>query len=113
MLVVGVLSITLSCLIMAAHLLRGAHYGLVVLALIAPFLLLISKRWVARIIQLALALAAMEWLRTIFILWQERIASGQPYFRMLLILGVVTVITIGSAGSFQLAAMRKRYRISA
>jgi hypothetical protein len=94
---------------MAAHLFRGQHYLLVALAALMPTLLLIPRFWVARVMQLGLVLSAAEWLRTMAMLMQERIALGQPYVRMGLILGGVAIFTIGSAFTFYSAALCKRY----
>ncbi|MFZ2634690.1 MAG: hypothetical protein WA081_05875 [Desulfosalsimonadaceae bacterium] len=111
MLFIQLLPIILSYLLMAAHLFRGQHYVFVALAALMPLLLLVPQRWVARAIQIGLAISAAEWLRTIAILTQERVASGQPYLRMGLILGAVAIFTIGSAFSFYWVGMRGRYKL--
>ena len=107
------LPIIVSYLLMAAHLFRGQHDALVMLALLLPLLLLIPRRWVVRAIQLGLVISAAEWVRTAARLMQERTASGQPYLRMALILGAVALFTGGSALIFQLRAMRRRYKLKA
>lgn len=111
MLFLQLLPIILSYLLMAAHLFRGQHYVLVALAVLMPLLLLVPRRCAARVIQLGLAISASEWLRTIAMLTMERMASGQPYLRMGLILGAVAIFTIGSAFSFYWAGMRGRYKL--
>jgi hypothetical protein len=107
------LPIVLSYLLMAAHLFRGHHYVLMALAALMPLLLIIPRPWVARVLQLGLAISSAEWLRTIAMLAQQRMALGQPYLRMGLILGVVAVITIASAFAFYWDATRRRYDLTA
>jgi len=101
------LPIMLSYLLMAAHLFRGQHYVLVAFAALMPSLLLIPRLWVARVMQLGLVISAAEWLRTMAMLMQERMALGHPYIRMALILGVVALITIASAFTFYWAAIKQ------
>ncbi|HET9652443.1 MAG TPA: hypothetical protein VFP36_09635, partial [Usitatibacter sp.] len=68
----------LSLLVLAAHFLREGGLLLVV-ACIALMLLLAWRRpWVPRVVQAALALGTLEWLRTAVILVQERMADGRP-----------------------------------
>ena len=107
------LPVVLSYLLMAAHLLRGHHYLLMALAAVVPLLLIIPRPWVARVMQVGLVIAAAEWMRTIVLLVQERMAFGQPYARMALILGAVTLITIGSAFVFYRNALSRRYKLKA
>lgn len=107
------LPIVLSYLLMAAHLFRGHHYALLALAALMPLLLFIPQPWVARVLQLGLVISAVEWLRTIVMLTQERMALGQPYLRMALILGAVAIITIGSAFTFYWVAISRRYKLKA
>ena len=105
------LPVVLSYLLMAAHLFRGHHYLLMVLAALAPLLLMIPRQWVARVMQVGLVIATAEWLRTIVFLVQERMAFGQPYARMALILGAVALITMGSAFVFYRDALSRRYKL--
>ena len=105
------LPVVLSYLLMAAHLFRGHHYLLMALAALVPVLLLIPRPWVARVMQVGLVIAAAEWLRTIVFLVQERMAFGQPYARMALILGAVALITMGSAFVFHRDALSRRYKL--
>lgn len=100
-----------SFLLIAAHFLRASHFLLVGLALILPCLLLVRRRWVARTLQLALAFAALEWVRTAVVICRERMALGEPCLRTVLILGAVIALTLGSAVIFYSPTMRKRYRL--
>jgi hypothetical protein len=105
------LPVVLSYLLMAAHLFRGHHYLLMALAALVPLLLMIPRPWVARAVQVGLAISTVEWLRTLAWLIQERMAFGQPYARMALILGAVVLITMGSALVFYRDALSRRYKL--
>ena len=107
----GLSTVVLSLVLLAAHFLRyGNTFGVLAsLALIA--LLFLRRAWVARLIQAALVAGAIEWIFTIYERVQMRIGQGAPFGRMVMILGVVTVVTAGSALLFQTKAMKKRYRL--
>ena len=53
--------------------------------------------------------AGLEWLRTIFTLITGRQASGEPWTRMAVILGVVALVAFVSAAAFQLRPLRDWY----
>lgn len=103
--------IVLSLVILGAHFMRyGNSIGVIgSLALIA--LLMVGRPWVARLMQVVLILGALEWVRTIYELAQVRVAHGQPFLRMMVILVVVVAVTFCSALLFQLPALKKIYRL--
>lgn len=103
------LPIFLSSLLLAAHFLRGDHTFFLLLALLAPALLLVPRGWAKRLLQLLLLGGAVEWLRAAGLILLERLAAGQPYFRMLLILGLVALVTGGSALLLELPRFRRRF----
>jgi hypothetical protein len=103
--------IVLSLFLLGAHFLR---YGnLPVLIMLAAFmgLLFVRRWWVARIMQFVLVLGALEWLRTLAMLIQERMAYGMPYQRLAIILGVVAAITVFAAFLFQTKELKAIYRL--
>lgn len=103
--------ITLSLAVLGAHFLRyGNDIGLVsAFALIG--LLFVRRAWVARLVQVALVLGALEWLLTLYRLVQVRAALGEPIVRMVIILGLVVAVTLGSALLFQSASLKRVYRL--
>ncbi len=111
MITLGILPIVISFALLAAHFLRASQFALVALCVFFPALLAIPKRWAARSVQLALIAAAIEWSLTLVLIAQQRIASGLPYTRTVLILAGVVAFTLASACAFLLPAMRKRYRL--
>ena len=96
----------LSLLMLGAHFLReGARVHLLTcLALIV--VLMIPRRWAAWVVQVSLLLGAVLWVHTLIVTAGERIAGGEPYVRLTIILGAVAVFTLLSA----LIPFTKRWR---
>jgi len=57
-------------------------------------------------------LGAFEWLRTLMAFASMRMALGQPYLRLTLILGAVAAFTLLAAWAFQQRALRAHFRLS-
>jgi hypothetical protein len=103
---VGIAAAMLSGLLLAAHFFRAGWYPLSVFGLLFPLLLLIKKTWATRIVQFFLILAGAEWLHTLIAIAAQRHATGQPWIRMAIILGVVVLFNVWSA-----MAVRKKREI--
>lgn len=105
--------IVLSLVVLGAHFLReGSEVGVAAsIALIG--LLVLRRRWAARVVQAALVLGAVEWLLTLYELAQWRAARGEPATRMAIILGSVAIVTLVSAWLFQTKLLRRTYRLDA
>ena len=103
--------VVLSLVILGAHFMRYGNTIGVVGALLSITLLIIHRAWAARLMQIVLILGALEWLRTLYELVQVRAAYGQPFTRMMIILGVVAVISFGSALLFQSTELKRIYRL--
>lgn len=101
----------LSLLVMAAHFLRGGQLLLVALALGAVGLVFVRRAWAARLLQVALLLGALEWVRTLAVLVNERRADGRPFVRMAVILGVVALVAAASALSFAGRRLKERFAL--
>lgn len=84
----------LALLLLAAHFYRAALWPLAMLSLASIALAYAPQRWAAHALRLVLLLGAFEWLRTAWALAAERAASGRPYARLLVILGVVAAVTL-------------------
>jgi len=89
--------IAVSSLLIAAHFLRGGNILVTIVCLAVPLLLLIRRPAVRIGVQIMLVIAAVEWLRTAFMIAQGRAASGAPVTRMFVILGSVALFTLLSA----------------
>lgn len=97
----------LSLLTLAAHFFRQGAFPLVMLVLAVPFLLFVPRPWAARVVQLSLSLGALSWILTASGLIEERLLRHQPYLRMVVILGGVTLFTLFSALLLEAPALRR------
>ena len=95
--VTAIVMVVASGILIAAHFFRSSAYALAAIGLLFPALLMVRKAFALRLVQLILALAAAEWLRTLAFIAMERHAAGQPWGRMALILGAVAALTGASA----------------
>jgi len=103
--------IVLSLIVVGAHFLRYDNVIGVAASLALIGLLFIRQAWVARLVQVALILAAVEWLRTLYTLAQWRASLGETATRMIVILGSVAAVTFCSAFLFQSKTLKKIYRL--
>ncbi len=99
----------LSVLLLGAHWFRAGQSVLVLLALIVPLVLFVRRPWAVRIVQIELIVGAIEWIRTTVILAMARESLGQPWSRLVVILGSVTLLTLLSVFVFEADSLRKRY----
>jgi hypothetical protein len=100
----------LALLLLAAHLLHAGWPALSALALMLNALLFVRRRWAARVLQVILLAGTVEWILTAVNLAQLRIAHDQPYLRLVLILGTVSVVTALAAWVFERPRLRGRFR---
>lgn len=103
------LPVILSFLLIAAHFMRAGAYVLMGLALLLPLVLLFRRAWAARLVQVGLLLAAVEWMLTMWLGIQERQRFDEAWTRYAIILGSVTLFTVASAWCFFLPPLRRRY----
>ena len=103
--------VILSLAILGAHFMRYGNSIGVIGALLLIALLIVRRPWVARLMQAVLILGALEWVRTLYELVQVRAAYGQPFTRMIVILGIVAAVTFCSALLFQSPELKKIYRL--
>lgn len=84
--------VILCALLMGAHGLRAGHYVLVGLSLACPLLLMWPHPRATQLLQVALVLAAAEWIRTLVRIAALRQAQEAPWGRMAIILGTVAAL---------------------
>lgn len=99
----------LALLLLAAHFYRADWPAAAILSAALTLLLAVPRPWAARTLQLALVLGAIEWLRTLAAFAAMRMAAGQPYLRLVLILGGVAGFTLLAAWVFQHPTLRARF----
>jgi hypothetical protein len=96
----------LALVLLAAHLVHAGWWPLAVGAVLLVGLLGLRRPWAARAIQVVLVMATLEWVRTTVGLTQLRLHHGEPYLRLALILGTVTLYTALAAATFRYPALR-------
>ena len=101
--------VILSFLLLGAHFYRAGLLPLTLLSLAVLALLSLRKSWVPRLFQVLLVLGAIEWLRTLYVFAAMRIAWGEPWTRLALILGGVALLTALSGLLFQGRKLKARY----
>ena len=101
--------VVLSLLVLGAHFMRYGNDIGVALSVAPIALLFVRKPWAARVVQVILVLGAIEWATTLVGLVQMRMAQGEPWTRMAIILGVVIVVTAIAALLFETKAMKRIY----
>ena len=107
--VLRLLPVLISLLLLSAHFVRAGQIALAFGSLLLFIPLMLRKTWVPWIIQLALLLGTVEWLRTLVSVAQMRMELGMPWTRLAIILGVVALFTAFSSLVFRSKALRKRY----
>jgi hypothetical protein len=99
--------VVISLLMLGAHFLRAGNAVLVGLVAVALALLGVRRRWAAWLVQVALMLGTVEWVRTLVTLAAQRSAAGQTFTRLVAILACVTLVTALSALVFRTARLRR------
>jgi len=100
----------LALLLLAAHFFHSGLMPLAALAILLVGLLAVSRPWAARTLQVVLAFAVIEWILTTVGLAQLRLRHDEPYGRLAVILGSVTLFTALAALAFQHPLLRAYFR---
>lgn len=108
---IKILPVILCTLLMAAHLGRANMFILQIVSLLIPFILFWKSKISARAMQLFLIIYGLEWIRTINYYAQIRIAKGEDWFRLAIILGVVALINFATVFVFRTRSMKERYKL--
>ena len=96
MIILRLLPVIISFLLLAAHFSRADHLILVIVALIFPFLFIIKRRIILRIIQVVLIISGAEWVRAMLIYIEARKSTGDDWTRLAIILSIVAIYTAAS-----------------
>ena len=98
-------------LLLAAHFYRSENLLAAAGCFLAIFLVLVRRPWAAYAMQICLVLGSVEWLRSTVSLILARSASGEPFLRLAIILGSVTLFTALSALVFRTSKLRNYFGI--
>lgn len=113
MLALTLLPVALALLVLGAHFLHAGAQAGVAVAVVLVALLFLRRPAAARVVQLALVLGALEWVRTLAALVAERQSAGAPYVRLAIILGGVAAATALCLLAFRAARVRRHFRLPA
>ncbi len=102
----------LALAILGAHFHRAGSWPLMIGCLGLVALLAWPRAWVARLVQVCLAAGAIEWVWTTYGYVQQRMALGQPWMRLALILGTVAVLTAACTLVFRHPRLKARYALA-
>ena len=103
---------TLALLLLAAHLVHSGVLALASLTVLLVGLLAVPRPWAARTLQVVLAVAVIEWILTTVGLTQLRLSHDQPYVRLAVILGSVTLFTALATMAFQHPLLRAYFGLT-
>ncbi len=104
------LPIILAAVLLAAHFLRSYSLLPMLLSLLAPFLLLIKRRWSLVTLQLLTLPAVCIWLITLYGLIQQRVFEGRSWTASAIILGTVILFTLFAGWLLNSPQVKDRYR---
>lgn len=96
-------------MLLGAHFFRASLVPLTVVCLGLIALLFVRARWAWFVLQISLALGALEWLRTAWVFASMRAEFGQPYARLLVILGAVALVTALAAWALRTSTGRAHF----
>ncbi|MDO6496633.1 hypothetical protein [Photobacterium sanguinicancri] len=91
------LPIVLSLWLLAAHSLRFGHFFAFGVLLLSPLLLLIRQHYILRVCQVTLFSGGLFWIYTTYGMLSVRLAMGEDWERLLVIMGGVILFTIFSS----------------
>jgi len=110
MIALQLVPVVLSLIVLGAHFFRAGNLFMIFAVLCLLGLLAVRRVWAARIVQVALVLGAIEWVRTLVSLAGQRSRAGEPVVRLILILGSVALVTGLAALMFSAGPLREKYR---
>ncbi|MCK4579422.1 MAG: hypothetical protein KAU50_11585 [Candidatus Marinimicrobia bacterium] len=99
----------LSFLLLGAHFHRHGQMVLMLLCLLIPLVLLIRKPWAPIVARDVTWFAALIWIFITVNLLLERLATNQPWIRLVLILSGIVLFTILSGVAINSRKVRNRY----
>lgn len=101
----------ISLLVLAAHFLRYGNLIVIGIIIFLLLLLFIKHKISARIVQLGLLLATVEWVDTAYMLVSYRMHYDMPLIRLSIIMGFVILFTFASIFIFRTKTLRERYAL--
>ena len=104
------LPVILSFLLLAAHFSRANVNILALFSLLFLVLLFIKRPWVPLVLKIVMAIGVAEWLRAMVVYVLQRQEAGEPWMRLVFILGGVALFTALSMIAFRNNKLKKYFR---
>lgn len=101
----------ISLLAIAAHFLRFGNLIIIGIILLLILSLLIKHKFSARVVQLGLLLATLEWVQTANMLISYRLDYDLPWIRLTAIMIFVILFTFSSIFIFKTKTLKERYAL--
>ncbi|MDQ1268463.1 MAG: hypothetical protein QG560_1106 [Campylobacterota bacterium] len=101
----------LSLLVVAAHFLRYNNMIIIGIIALLILLLLVKHKISARLVQIGLLLATLEWVVTAQALISYRLEYDMPWIRLSMIMCLVILFTFGSIFTFKTKTLKERYAL--
>jgi len=101
--------VVFSLLLIAAHFLRAGNILFMLAALGLIGLVNVRRPWARRVLQVVLSLAALEWARMMLVTVEQRLAAGESWERLAIILSAVAVLAVASAALLELKRARSHF----
>ena len=92
-----IISYSFMILLLSAHFSRANNNVLAIITLLVPFLLFVKKSWVIQVLQGIGYLASVAWLFSAYQYIQQRIANGDDWVRLAIIIFTVAVYSAWSS----------------
>ena len=102
---------TFSILLLALHFFRGDNFPAMLFSLLLFVVLFVRHPWAARILQTCLLLGSAEWVRATISLASARSEAGEPFLRLVTILGCVSLFTACSLLIFRTSRVRSYFKL--
>ncbi len=99
-------------ILLAAHFSRSVSNIFAVIALLIPFLLFIKQKWVIISLEIVGYLAAIVWLLGAYQYIQIRIASGDGWIRLLIIMSCVALYSAWAGFFLRTGKMKDVYELN-
>lgn len=99
-------------ILLAAHFSRAGSDVLAGIALLVPFLFFIKQKWVILTLEGIAYLSAVVWLYGAYQYIQIRIATGDDWIRLLVIMGAVALFTAWSGFFLRSDKIKEVYGMS-
>ena len=101
----------LAFLVLAAHFFREGRLAVGAACLLLLPLLFVPRRWAAFALQTGLIAGALVWMRAATALLAIRLGAGQPWIRLAVILGGVTLATAAGLLVFRSGRVKRFFRL--